>query len=285
MSPLSAAADVAAGIRPAQRRPPGEPSRMSRTGRRWAVPVAILVLWQVLAVVGLLPRSSFPSPADVLQAWWTWAAGPRIALAWYSGTWVPYMLLSLRRVVIGFTIAAGGGIGLGVLIGWYAAVDDLFDGVINFMRSIPMTAWLPFAVFFFGIHEPAALFLIALGSFFPIVVNAAAGTKQTPRLLIRAALMLGTKPQRLLVRVVIPSALPSIFTGLRVGLGLAWVLVIVAEMLAVQGGLGYALWSAYQFDRLDLIIAAILSVGTLGLSSDRLLRALSNRVLRWQTGL
>ena len=97
--------------------------------------------------------------------------------------------------------------------------------------------------------------------------------------------MLGTRPRKLLVRVVLPAALPAIFTGLRVGLGLAWVLVIVAEMLAVQGGLGYALWSAYQFSRLDLILAAIVSVGILGLGSDRLVSALAGRVLRWQRGL
>ena len=97
--------------------------------------------------------------------------------------------------------------------------------------------------------------------------------------------MLGTRPRKRLIRVVLPFALPSIFAGLRVGLGLAWVLVIVAEMLAVQGGLGYALWSAYQFSRLDLILAAIVSVGILGLASDQLVSLLASRVLRWQRGL
>lgn len=97
--------------------------------------------------------------------------------------------------------------------------------------------------------------------------------------------MLGTPPYKLLFSVVVPSALPSIFTGLRVGIGLAWVLVIVAEMLAVQGGLGFALWSAYQFARLDIMVAAIISVGVLGLLSDRLLFHLGRRVTRWQKGL
>jgi NitT/TauT family transport system permease protein len=192
--------------------------------------------------------------------------------------------MSLQRVAVGFAIASVTGISLGVLIGWYSAVEDLFDGLINFLRAVPMTAWVPFAVFIFGIHESAAIFLIAFGAFFPIVVNVAAGARQTPRILVRAARMLGTPPRKLLLRVVLPAALPAIFTGLRVGLGLAWVLVIVAEMLAVQGGLGYALWSAYQFSRLDLILAAIASVGGLGLASDRLISLLAARVLRWQTG-
>jgi NitT/TauT family transport system permease protein len=237
-----------------------------------------------VTAAGSVSSASLLSPGAVAIAWWEWIFGPRHALAWYSGTWGLYVLMSLERVAAGFAIASVTGISLGVLIGWYSAVEDLFDGVINFLRAVPMTAWVPFAVFIFGIHESAAIFLIAFGSFFPIVVNVAAGARQTPRILIRAARMLGTPPRKLLVRVVLPAALPSIFTGLRVGLGLAWVLVIVAEMLAVQGGLGYALWSAYQFSRLDLILAAIVSVGGLGLISDRLISLLAQRVLRWQKG-
>lgn len=264
---------------------PGAQTRVARLVRRLIVPVAVLTVWQGVVAAGLVSQASLPSPAAVVAAWWTWIVGPVTPLAWYSGTWWLYVLMSVRRVVAGFAIAAAAGVGLGVLIGWYTVAEDLFDGVINFLRAVPMTAWVPFAVFFFGIHESAAVFLIAFGSFFPVVVNTAAGARQTPRILIRAARMLGTRPKKLLVRVVLPAALPAIFTGLRVGLGLAWVLVIVAEMLAVQGGLGYALWSAYQFSRLDLILAAIASVGALGLASDRLVSAAAGRVLRWQRGL
>jgi NitT/TauT family transport system permease protein len=252
--------------------------------RRVALPAAILIAWQIVTSAGWVSAASLPSPSAVAIGWWEWIFGPRTALAWYSGTWGIYVLMSLQRVAVGFAIASVTGISLGVLIGWYSAIEDLLDGLINFLRAVPMTAWVPFAVFIFGIHESAAIFLIAFGSFFPIVVNVAAGARQTPRILIRAARMLGTAPRKLLVRVVLPAALPSIFTGLRVGLGLAWVLVIVAEMLAVQGGLGYALWSAYQFSRLDLILAAIVSVGGLGLASDRLIGLLAQRALRWQVG-
>jgi NitT/TauT family transport system permease protein len=252
--------------------------------RRIALPAAILIAWEAVTAAGWVSGASLPSPTAVVIAWWDWIFGPRHALAWYSGTWGAYVLMSVKRVAIGFAIASAAGVSLGVLIGWYSAMEDLCDGVINFLRAVPMTAWVPFAVFLFGIHESAAIFLIAFGSFFPIVVNVAAGARQTPRTLIRAARMLGTPPRKLLLRVVLPAALPAIFTGLRVGLGLAWVLVIVAEMLAVQGGLGYALWSAYQFSRLDLILAAIVSVGGLGLASDRLISLLARRILRWQTG-
>jgi NitT/TauT family transport system permease protein len=257
---------------------------LSKGLRRIALPAAILVIWQVMSSAGLVSAASLPSPYAVIIAWWHWIFGARQALGWDSGTWGIFVLMSLERVIVGFAIASVAGISLGILIGWYSIAEDLFDGLINFLRAVPMTAWVPFAVFIFGIHEGAAIFLIAFGSFFPIVVNVAAGARQTPRILIRAARMLGTPSRKLLLRVVLPSALPGIFTGLRVGLGLAWVLVIVAEMLAVQGGLGYALWSAYQFSRLDLILAAIVSVGTLGLLSDRLISSVSNRALRWQVG-
>jgi NitT/TauT family transport system permease protein len=289
-NPSPASADVklaSAEVRPTE---VGETAargrrRVGRILRRLALPLVILAVWAGVAAAGWAPKASLPSPAAVAEAWWVWIFGPVTPLGWYSGTWGLYMLMSLRRVAAGFAIAAAAGVGLGVLIGWYAAMEDLFDGLINFLRAVPMTAWVPFAVFLFGIHESAAIFLIGFGSFFPVVVNAAAGARQTPRILIRAARMLGTPPRNLLVRVVLPAALPAIFTGLRVGLGLAWVLVIVAEMLAVQGGLGYALWSAYQFSRLDLILAAIASVGALGLASDRLVGVGAARVLRWQRGL
>jgi NitT/TauT family transport system permease protein len=259
-------------------------NKVWRFVRRTALPVTILIAWQVATAAGWVSSASLPSPVAVAGAWWDWIFGPRQALAWYSGTWGLYVLMSLERVAAGFAIASAAGVTLGVLIGWYSAMEDLFDGMINFLRAVPMTAWVPFAVFIFGIHESAAIFLIAFGAFFPIVVNVAGGARQTPRILIRAARMLGTPPGKLLVRVVVPAALPAIFTGLRVGLGLAWVLVIVAEMLAVQGGLGYALWSAYQFSRLDLILAAIATVGGLGLASDRLISLVARRILRWQTG-
>ena len=254
-----------------------------RLCRRLIVPMALLILWQLSSAIA--PTPSLPSPAAVLDSWYIWVFGPVRALQWYSGTWLSYVLLSLRRVGAGFAIAAVCGVSFGLVLGWYALVSELFDGMINFLRAIPTTAWVPFAVFFFGIHETAAIFLIAFGSFFPIVMNVASGARQTPRTLIRAALMLGTKRRNLLLRVVLPASLPAVLTGLRVGLGLSWVLVIVSEMLAVQGGLGYALWSAYQFNRLDLIVAAIVSVGLLGLASDWVLSQAGARTLRWQRGL
>jgi NitT/TauT family transport system permease protein len=249
--------------------------------RRLLVPVALLIIWQVAAMTNLIDQNAVPAPSTVLESWWTWMFGERSALAWYSGTWFEYVFLSARRVLIGFALAGIAGVAIGLVIGWSKLARDLADPLIQILRPIPIVAWLPFATLLFGIQDTAAVFLIALGSFFPIVLNAAAGAERTPTVLVRAALMLGTPRRRLLQRVVLPSALPSIMTGLRLGMGLAWVLVIVAEMLAVKGGLGYALWSGYQFIRMDLIVAAMASLALLGFAFDLLLVAISRRLLRW----
>jgi NitT/TauT family transport system permease protein len=256
-----------------------------RVGRRLIVPLVLLGMWQYASTSGVFDPSFVPSPTTVLSSWSQWIFGPRSELAWYSGTWLSYVGLSALRVLIGFVIAASTGIAIGILTGWFELFSDLLDPLVQLLRPIPMTAWLPFATFMFGIREGAAIFLIAMGSFFPIVVSCTHGAEQTPKNLVRAALMLGTDPKRLLFRVVLPSALPNIFNGLRVGLGIAWVLVIVSEMLAVKGGIGYAMWTAYQFVRIDLIIAAMLTMGLLGLVSDWVLVWASRRILRWNTGL
>lgn len=257
----------------------------NRTLRRLVAPAAALGLWQLASAFALFDPSFVPGPAAVVRSWWQWMFGERAALAWYSGTWFEYVYLSARRVLVGFGIAAVVGTSVGILVGWYELMADLVDPMVQWLRPIPMTAWLPFATFIFGIREGAAIFLIAMGAFYPIVVNCTAGAEQTPKTLVRAALMLGTSPRKLLLRVVLPSALPFIFTGLRLGIGIGWVLVIVVEMLAVKGGIGYAMWTAYQFVRIDLILAAMFTVGILGLLSDRLLLCVSRRVLRWSTGL
>jgi NitT/TauT family transport system permease protein len=256
-----------------------------RPARRAVLPVLLLALWQYASTAGFFDPSFVPSPTTVLASWWQWIFGPRSELAWYSGTWLEYVYLSSWRVLVGFAIASAAGVIVGVLIGWFELMRDMLDPIVQGLRPIPMTAWLPFATFMFGIREGAAIFLIAMGSFFPIAVSCTIGAEQTPKNLVRAALMLGTPPRRLLRRVVVPSALPYIFNGLRVGLGIAWVLVIVSEMLAVKGGIGYAMWTAYQFVRIDLIIAAMFTMGLLGLTSDRLLLLLNRRLLRWNTGL
>jgi NitT/TauT family transport system permease protein len=254
---------------------------------RLSVPVVAVALWELGARTEVLDKNWIPAPSVVATSWYDWLFGTPGAAAseYYSGTWMTHAWASSQRVLLGFAVAAVLGIVIGVLIGWFRLVAVLFDPLIQVLRPIPITAWLPFAIVFFGIKQTSAIFLIALGAFFPIVVNAAAGAAQTPTLLVRAALMLGLPKWKLLFRVVIPSALPSIMTGLRLGVGVAWVLVIVAEMLAVKSGLGFVLWDAFQFIRMDIIVAAMLSVGIIGFLSDLVIVLIGKWVLRWSKGL
>src|SRR5207247_10921630 len=139
-----------------------------------------------------------------------------------SGTGTANVLCSARRVLEGFLIAAVVGIPLGLGIGWHRFVARLVDPSIQLLRPVPITAWLPFSIAVFGIYDTSALFLIGLGAFYPIVVNTTHGVRDTNLLLLRAARMLGARETTVLAEVVFPSALPSIFTGLRVGIGVGW---------------------------------------------------------------
>ncbi|MEZ5740651.1 MAG: ABC transporter permease [Burkholderiaceae bacterium] len=158
----------------------------------------------------------------------------------------------------------------------------MIDPMIQSLRPIPITAWLPFSIALFGIRDLGSVFLIFLGGLYPIIVNTTQGARDVERNMVRAALMMGATRLQLLRRVVAPSAMPSIFTGLRIGLGISWTAVIVSEMVAVKSGLGYVLWDAYYVGRMDIVLADMVSIGIMGYLSDRLIVILEQRVLRWR---
>lgn len=261
-------------------------SPRARPGDFWlglALPLALVVVWEGLGRSGAVPQGILPAPSLVAAAWWEWAfAEPGFGLNPYRGTWGPTVLFSARRVFTGFACAILIGVPMGIMIGWNRLVAGAVDPLIQSLRPIPITAWLPFAIALFGIRDAGAVFLIALGAFFPIVVNSTAGARDVPRNLIRAARMMGANERQLLLRVVLPAALPNVFTGMRLGLGIAWTAVIVAEIVAVKSGLGYVLWDAYYVGRMDVVIADMASIGIAGFLSDRVLVALQQRVLHWK---
>jgi NitT/TauT family transport system permease protein len=247
------------------------------------VPLALLALWTVAVDRQWVTQGIVPSPLQVARSWHKWIfGGPGLGLSPYSGTWVANVVYSARRVLEGFLLAAVVGIPLGLLIGWNRLVAKVVDPSIQLLRPVPITAWLPFSIAVFGIYDTSALFLIGLGAFYPIVVNTTHGVRDTNLLLLRAARMLGAGPRTILTKVVFRSALPSIFTGLRLGIGVAWTAVIVAEMIAVKSGLGYVLWDAYYVGRMDICVATMFSVGLLGFLSDRVIVWASRLLLRWR---
>lgn len=244
-------------------------------------PIALLALWQVCAQFGFVRRNVLPAPSDVAFVWYDLITGATDAAARYSGTWFDHAAASIWRVLAGFAWGSALGIAAGLLIGWSRIMERVLDPSIQVLRNIPVTAWVPLSLVFFGIGNAPAIFLIGLGAFFPAAVNTSHGVRQIDVTLTKAARMMGATERELLVRVILPGALPSIMTGIRLSMGIAWVLVVVAEILAVRSGLGYLLNDAYLFYRNDVVIAAMLSIGILGFICDRVVVLLRNYLLEW----
>lgn len=249
---------------------------------RRALPILLLVLIWQWAVQRYGAGDGFiPTPLDVAGALRQWIFG---AAGRYSGDWWAALRDSGARVLVGFAAALIVGAPLGVFIGRSQWVSDLVDPLLQLVRPIPTASWIPFCLIFFGIGSGAAVSLVAVGAFFPIVLNAAAGARQVSILHLRSARMLSATRTQILWRVVLPSALPSILVGARVAMGLAWMLVVISEMVAVKSGLGYELWDAYYYNRMDVVVAAMVTIGFFGYLADLILVSIVNRFLFWHTG-
>jgi NitT/TauT family transport system permease protein len=244
-------------------------------------PVAILLLWQIFSTIGFVRRNVLPPPSEVLWVWYDLITGSTDAAARYSGTWLDHAWASTWRVFAGFGWGVTLGIFVGLLIGLSRVMERVLDPTIQVLRNIPVTAWVPLSLVFFGIGNAPAVFMIGLGAFFPAAINSTHGVRQINITLYKAARMMGANETELLSRVILPAALPSILTGVRLSMGIAWVLVVVAEILAVRSGLGYLLNDAYLFYRNDVVIAAMLSIGLLGFVCDRLVVLVRDMLLTW----
>lgn len=190
---------------------------------------------------------------------------------------------SLRRVAAGYALAAVVAIPLGLCLGWFPSLHRVINPVLQLLRPISPIAWIPVAIIFFGIGDPAAVFLVFLGAFFPIVVACAAGVANVPRIYRQAGRNLGLSNFDLLRRIVFPAALPQILVGLRIALGIAWLVVVAGEMIAVDSGLGYlVIDSRNSGKRYDLVVGAMLIIGVIGLGLDAAFRRLETiKAVRW----
>ena len=168
-----------------------------------------------------------------------------------------------------------------MLIGRIRIARELLDPLLQLLRPVPVTAWLPLSMILFGLGPKSAFFLVALGAFFPILLNTIFGVRSVEPRLFEAAAMLGIKPAAMFTRVVLPASLPGIFTGLRLGLGLSWVVIVVGEMTGVATGLGAMIMDARQLSRTEIIIDGMVVIGAAGFLSDQLVQLLGQRLLRW----
>jgi NitT/TauT family transport system permease protein len=232
----------------------------------------LLALWHY-SVIGTATKI-FPSPL---------AVGKGLVSLGQKGILGKDIVDSLRRVAIGFGLAVVAGIPTGLALGWYPAADQTVNPVLQLLRPISPLAWIPVAIILFGVGEKPAIFLIFLAAYFPIVVACIDGVANVPSMFRRAGRNFGLSPARLLFHVIFPAALPRIIVGLRISLGIAWLVVVAAEMIAVDSGLGYLVIDARNSGkRYDLVVAAMLTIGVIGLVLDIGFRRLEKiRSVRW----
>ena len=242
------------------------------------VPLALLLGWHLAVKAGM--TRLIPSPADVAEYMVDFAVGG----VWddaFSATLHIHLFASMTRVYGGFALAALVAVPLGLLIGRNEKVRALLDPFLQLMRPIPVTAWLPLSMILFGLGPRSAFFLVFLGAFYPILLNTVFGVRSVEKRLFEAASMLGCSGTAQFFRVVLPASLPSIFTGLRLGLGLAWFVIVVGEMTGVPQGLGAVIMDGRTLSRTELVICGMIVIGIAGFISDRIIVALMNRLLRW----
>jgi NitT/TauT family transport system permease protein len=263
---------------PVPRRGPRLAARLKPVALALVVPLLLLVGWHLAVKAGM--TRLIPSPAEVAEYMVDFAVGGIWDDA-FSATLHLHLLASMQRVYGGFALAALVAIPLGLLIGRVQIVQQLLDPFLQLMRPIPVTAWLPLSMILFGLGPRSAFFLVFLGAFYPILLNTVFGVRSVEPRLFEAASMLGCRGNAQFMKVVLPAALPSIFTGLRLGLGLAWFVIVVGEMTGVPQGLGAVIMDGRTLSRTELVICGMIVIGIAGFLSDRLVVLLMNRLLRW----
>ena len=237
------------------------------------VVLGALLMWAVLAQFRLFPESVFPSPAAVARGF---------VEEFRNGRLVDDVVASLFRVTVGFALAVFTGIPAGLWLGHHARARIAFLPVVNFFRSLSPLAWIPFAILWFGIGDLPTVFLIFMASFFPVVLATVAAVANIPSVYFRVARDYGFSNNEVLTKVTLPAIAPQVITSLRVTAGLAWLVVVAAEMIAGRAGLGFAIWDARNGLRMDLLVCGMIVIGVIGVVIDRVLLQLTRiSSVRW----
>ena len=241
----------------------------------WAVPMAILAAWQLASQRGWLSTRVLPEPWAVVKAFWTLAR---------SGEMWQHVATSTVRALSGFAVGGGLALVLGLLTGTFRAAETLLDSTLQMIRNIPALALIPLVILWFGIDEGAKLFLVSLGVFFPIYINTFHGIRSVDPGLIEMAQSYGVSGLALYRQVILPGALPQILVGVRFSLGFMWVILIVAETISAQAGIGYMTMNAREFLQTDIVLVGILLYALLGKLADVIAKGLERWWLRWHPG-
>lgn len=238
-----------------------------------ALPVILIVIWELLSRAGVFPSYQLPAPTVILET--------ILNLAIDGSLW-GHIGITVYRVFVGFLIGTAFAVVLGAVVGFYEKAEQIFDPMIQAFRSIPSLAWVPLFILWMGIGEPSKVTMIAVGVFFPVYLNVVSGIGSVDRKLIEVGKMYGLNTIQLIKRVILPASLPSFLTGLRSGLGLGWMFVVAAELMGASNGLGYLLVLGQNTLSPEIILASIVLFAIIGKLSDWILKTVEEKSLHWQ---
>lgn len=242
-------------------------------GKLW-LPILLLALWQFGSDLGLIRPALLPSPLYVAET---------LFYLLRSGDLWRHVSASALRVLQGFAIAAALGLSLGIGMGIWRRLDTVADLLLQVLKPVPPIAWIPLSILWFGIDEGAKIFIIGLGAFFPILTSTVDAIRQTDGRYVELARALELPRGLFIQRILIPGALPQVMTGLRLGMAMAWMCVVAAELIAAPSGIGFLIMDGRAMSQADLVLAGMLTLGVLGKITDDVLRLLERRFMRWRT--
>lgn len=247
-------------------------SKILLLGLYLALPIIILIIWKAADIAGIIKPFTMPAPEKVLKT-----AGDILK----DGTLIAHIMASFFRVIEGFLIALILALILGIGIGLSKKLEVFTDITVQIIKPIPPIAWIPLAILWFGIGEVSKIFIIVLGAFFPILLNVVEGIKNIDSKYLELGRVYEVPKIKFIKGVILPGALPSIMTGIRIGLGNAWVCVVAAEMIAATKGVGYMLTDGRNMSRPDLVILGMLIIGIVGKLMDDVLKQVSIKITKW----
>ena len=237
-----------------------------------SLPVIIIIVWELVCHFDFVQVYNMPAPEVIAQDAWS-----KIA----DGVLWKHISVSFLRVLEGFLIALVCALLLGILIGLSKTAERITELTLQILKPIPPIAWIPLAILWFGIGEPSKLYIIFYGAFFPILINTVDGIHNIDKKYLELGRVYEVERIKLVRKVVLPGALPQILTGIRVGLGNAWVCVVAAEMIAATKGVGYMLSNGRSMSRADDVILAMLLIGIVGKIMDDVLKIISKKLMKW----
>jgi NitT/TauT family transport system permease protein len=237
--------------------------------------------WYLFTEVLKLPRfEKVPGPAVAAKEWFS--RDPVYGISIFVPEYYQHILKSVLRVLQAFGLATLLGVPLGLFMGWKKTFKDYSFPILETLRPIPMLAWVPLAILMWPIREAAIIYLTFLAAFFATTLNTLLGVESIDEVYFRAARCLGSKPRHIFFRVVIPGALPFIFTGLQISMGVSWFSLVAGEMLAGEYGLGYLIWNSFIMVQYPIIVIAMVTLGFIGWASSAMIRFVGNLLMKWK---